>query len=177
MKGWSVEELEELLELKERTQALYFKRRNSRLGEFYTSEFLCLYSNCMIYVELLVFVHFWLIFRVFGNFQKPPGGLLIAARRHIPLHVFWVPGKGTTWRHTPNRQATHGVLPNFGSVGWSAWRYWLNRQATRVKLTRSWYFWVLGWIGSERRLVVIIKRGFIVEKWGYWCGWERNWME
>jgi len=56
-------ELEELLELKEKTQALYFKRRNSKLGEFYT-QFLCLTMNCMndgincVHVFLL-----WLHFR------------------------------------------------------------------------------------------------------------------
>ena len=34
LKGWTVGELEKLLEFKEGTQAFHFKRRNSRLGEF-----------------------------------------------------------------------------------------------------------------------------------------------
>ena len=34
LKDWTTGEFEELLELKERTQAFHFKRRNSRLGEF-----------------------------------------------------------------------------------------------------------------------------------------------
>ncbi|QCE11724.1 hypothetical protein DEO72_LG10g2960 [Vigna unguiculata] len=48
--------------------------------------------------------------------------------------VFWVPGRGTAWRHTPGRQATQGVLTNY-------WVGWLNRQAARGNLTRSGFFW------------------------------------
>jgi len=81
--GMNWEEAKEVLGVGKIPIAKKFKLRNFRLREF-----LCLYSNCMIYVELLVSVCFWLIFRVSGNFQKPPGGLLIATRRHMPLYVF-----------------------------------------------------------------------------------------
>jgi len=46
------------------------------------------------------------------NFQKPPGGLIIAARRHMQLVYFLGSSKGTAWRHIPSRQVKHGVLPN-----------------------------------------------------------------
>jgi len=42
--NWGVgkwKNLEELLEIKERSQALYFKQRNSRLGEFYAFIYVC----------------------------------------------------------------------------------------------------------------------------------------
>jgi len=49
------------------------------------------------------------------------------------LYVFWVPGRGTAWQHTPDRQATHGVLTNYRSVdeapngtGWTARRRGAN---------------------------------------------------
>jgi len=46
------------------------------------------------------------------------------------FRVFWVPGRGTAWRHTPGLQAMQSVLPIFwvadeapGGTGWTArWR-------------------------------------------------------
>jgi len=43
------------------------------------------------------------IFKIMENFQNPPGGLFIAARRH--MHLIMVSGLwgGTAWRNIPGR--------------------------------------------------------------------------
>ena len=46
LKGWTAGELEELLEFNERTQACHFKRRNSRLGEFFSMFCMMNYMPC-----------------------------------------------------------------------------------------------------------------------------------
>jgi len=109
-------------------------------------------------------------------FQKLPGGWWITARRYMPLYVFWVPGRGTAWRHTPSRQATHNVLLNLGSVGWSAWRYRLNRQTIRSKLICFCVLWGLGGFCSEESLVLTIVERLDVEMgcktWHLWVKWN-----
>jgi len=50
-------------------------------------------------------------------FQKPLGGLFIAARQHISVCLFMGSSRGTAWRYTPNRQVTRVGKPSFLGSG------------------------------------------------------------
>jgi len=57
------------------------------------------------------------IYVILENFQKLPGGLLIAAKRHMLVYIILGSWRGTAWQHIPGRQATHGVFTNFWIFG------------------------------------------------------------
>jgi len=113
-------------------------------------------NNCMIYNSLCMIYPLHCLRIVFLEFfQKPPGGWWIFARRLIPFQLhFWV-AKG-------NRLAARMRPPEFnpilGFFLWRAWRYWLNRQATRaMRLGFDVFFWILGrfgLVGSVIRLLI-----------------------
>jgi len=48
------------------------------------------------------------IFAILENFQKLPGGMFIAARRHMYFYMFWVLEEETPGGTFLGRQATHG---------------------------------------------------------------------
>jgi len=53
------------------------------------------------------------IFGFLEIFQKPPGGIHIAARRLVLVEWFWVLEEGTAWLHIPSHQATQVAYPVF----------------------------------------------------------------
>ena len=57
-------------------------------------------------------------FMFLENFQKPPSGLFVAARRLMIILVFLGSRDGTIWRRTLNCQATHD---NSGVSGFQRW--------------------------------------------------------
>jgi len=48
------------------------------------------------------------IFTILENSQNPPGGLFIAAKRHMHLYLFWVPEEEPPSGIFLGRQVTHG---------------------------------------------------------------------
>jgi len=93
--NWRVgqwESLHELLELKERTQALYFKRWNSRLGELDFDFFV--HSNNYMY-SMIAWIHDLCCICEFlhsGNFPKTAWRAIHSRlEAHTNLGVFWVP--------------------------------------------------------------------------------------